>query len=213
MIKAVIFDMDGLMFDTEVVYKIAWTQAAAKRGYHLDDEKHSYLRGSNGVMQKGHFIRWYGGDVPFDEIKADCRAYMVEYLSTHEIPIKAGLFELLNALKEKGYKIAVATGTQRHNAIRWWKKAGVFDYIDVGVGGDEVSKGKPDPEIFLLTVERLGLQAEECMVLEDSFNGIRAEKAAGCSPVMIPDMEQPTEEIRTLCDHVFPSLAEVIFVL
>ena len=213
MIKAVIFDMDGLMFDTEVIYKIAWTEAAAKKGYHLSDEQHSYLRGSNGVMQKGHFIKWYGEDVPFDEIKADCRAYMVEYLSSHEIPIKRGLFELLNALKEKGYRIAVATGTQRHNAIRWWKKAGVYDYVDVGVGGDEVLKGKPDPEIFLLTVQRLNLKPEECMVLEDSFNGIRAAKTAGCSPVMIPDLEQPSEEIRNLCDHIFESLDKVIEIL
>ncbi len=213
MIKAVIFDMDGLMFDTEVVYKIAWTEAAAKKGYHLDDEKHSYLRGSNGVMQRGHFVRWYGEEVPFDEIKSDCRAYMVEYLSTHEIPIKAGLFELLEELKKRGYKIAVATGTQRHNAIRWWKKAGVYEYIDVGVGGDEVSRGKPDPEIFLKAVEKLGVSAHECIVLEDSFNGIRAAKAAGCSPIMIPDLEQPSDEINALCDHVFASLEQVIGIL
>ena len=138
---------------------------------------------------------------------------MVKYFEEHEIPIKKGLFELLNALKEKNYKIAIATSTRRSTAHRWWVKAGIEGYPDVTVCGDEVCIGKPDPAIFICALEKLGVKPSQCLVLEDSFNGIRAAKAAGCSPIMIPDQDQPTEDKRAMCDYVFDSLEQVMDLL
>lgn len=213
MFKAVIFDMDGLMFDTEIIYNMAWCHAAGKIGKELTAQQLNCLRGSNGTVQGRHFMDWYGPDVPFDLIKSECRNYMVDYFEEHEIPIKPGLFELLNALKEKGYKIAIATSTRRSIAHSWWVKAGVDAYPDITVCGDEVHVGKPDPAIFIRASEKLDVTPDQCIVLEDSFNGIRAAKAAGCSPIMIPDQDQPTDEIRSMCDHVLDSLEQVIDLL
>lgn len=211
--RAVIFDMDGLMFDTEVLYNVAWRAAAGKFGYDLPDEKMACLRGANAKVQIGYFKNWFGDNVPFDEIKSDCRARMVGYLSTHDIPIKKGLFELLDALKERDYKMVVATGTTRINADRWLNKAGVMSYLDGVVGGDEVVYSKPHPEIFLKAAELINVPIEECFVLEDSFNGIRAAAAAGATPVIVPDQDAPPQEIVDLCYRVLNDLSEMIALL
>ena len=210
--KAAIFDMDGLMFDTEALYNIAWRTAAGKFGYELPDEKMACLRGANATVQIGYFNEWFG-DTPFDEIKQGCRKWMVDYLSSHDIPIKRGLFELLDALKAKDYKIAVATGTTRSNAERWLNKAGVMPYLDGVVGGDEVKYSKPYPDIFLKAAQAMDVPIGECFVLEDSFNGIRAAAAAGATPVMVPDQDAPPKEIIDLCYRVLPSLNEMIELL
>lgn len=211
--RAVIFDMDGLMFDTEVLYDIARRTAACKFGYELSDDKMKFLRGANDSIQIVHFQNWFGEDVPFAEIKNAHRSFMVDYLSSHDIPLKKGLFELLDALKNNKYSIAVATGSIRQNALQWLEKAGALPYLDVVVGGDEVTYGKPHPDIFLVAAQKMGIPIEECFVLEDSFNGIRAAHTAGATPIMIPDQDQPTEEIRSLCYRVLPSMTEMIELL
>lgn len=213
MLKGAIFDMDGLMFDTEAVYTASWRRAAAEHGYELDEEKLSALRGGNAASQQIIFEQWYGKDVDFMPIKQACRDYTAEYLDTHDIPIKPGLFELFEALKQKGYIIAVATASRRAVAARWWAKAGVMDYIDTSVCGDEITLAKPSPDIFLKAAKQMKLAPEECIIFEDSFNGIKAAHASGAVTAMVPDLQQPTDEIRELCDYVFTRLDEAIKIL
>ncbi len=211
--KAAILDMDGLMFDTEKIYDFGWKRAGDVFGYPLPYEKRIHLKGANAPIQIVFFQKWFGDDVPFYDIKDECDRYTVEYLNTHEIPLKKGLFELLEALKEKGYKIAVATGSKRCHAPAWWEKTGVAPYLDVTVCGDEVSKGKPDPEIFLTAAEKIGVAIEDCFVLEDSFNGIRSAKTAGATTILIPDMDEPSAEVIPLCDYILEDMTKVIELL
>ena len=213
MINGVIFDMDGLMFDTERIYGIYWRQVSAELGYPMDDEKVVYMCGATRDFQVGKFVEWFGEDVPADAIIDGCHDRTREHIAANPIPLKAGLVELLTALRARGIPAAIATGTAREWAEDKLARSGVGDYIDAMVCGDEVAACKPDPEIFLRAAEAIGVPPQECIVLEDSFNGIIAAHAAGAQPIMIPDTMQPTDEIRALCAHVLTRLDEVINLL
>ena len=138
---------------------------------------------------------------------------MREHITHNPIPMKTGLMDLLTALREQKIPAAVATGTRRVYADDMLARAGLTPYIAAMVCGDEVSACKPDPEIFLKAAALIDVPPSECIVLEDSYNGIRAAHTAGAQPIMIPDTMQPTEEIRALCAHVLPRLDEVIELL
>ncbi len=215
MIQGVIFDMDGLMFDTECVYAIYWQEMMAEHGYSpLNDEQ---LAASRGITRERHcqnFHNWFGADTATSNAIIDgCYSRVAAHLVNNDIVEKPGLRELLAALVEKGLPAALATGTHRDRTEAMLKKQGLREYFVATVCGDEVTKGKPDPEVFLKAATALGVPPESCIVLEDSFNGIRAARAAGAMPVMVPDLAQPTDDIRALCAYVFPSLHEVIGLL
>ena len=213
MIKGAIFDMDGLMFDTERVYAIYWKSISERHGYPLTDDNMAHLCGAVRPYQIKKFVEWFGEDVPAGEIIDECMQSVSDHLAANPIPFKAGLMELLTALRERGIPVAVGTGTRRVRADAMLVRAGVLPYIDAVVCGDEVPAGKPDPAIFLKAAELIGVPPQECIVLEDSFNGIIAAHAAGAQPIMVPDTMQPTDEIRALCAHVLTRLDEVIELL
>ena len=213
MINGVIFDMDGLMFDTERIYGIYWRQVSTELGYPMDDALIAMMCGATREFQTGKFVEWFGENVPADAIIDGCHDRTREHIARHPIPLKAGLVELLVALRERGIPAVIATGTARGWAEDKLARSGVGEYIDAMVCGDEVSACKPDPEIFLKAAALIGVPPKECIVLEDSYNGIRAAHAAGAQPIMIPDTMQPTDEIRALCSHVFDRLDDVIEIL
>lgn len=213
MIKGVIFDMDGLMFDTERIYAIYWKSISERRGYAMTDDKIVHLCGAQRPYQIKKFVEWFGDDVPAGEIIDECMRSVSDHLAVNPIPFKPGLVELLDALRERDIPIAIGTGTRRVRADDILARAGVLPYIDAVVCGDEVAACKPDPEIFLKAAALIGVPPQDCVVLEDSFNGIIAAHAAGAQPIMIPDGAQPTDEIRALCAHVFERLDEVIDLL
>ena len=122
------------------------------------------------------------------------------------MPEKPGLHEILDNFAGKGIKMAVASSSDREQVENNLALTGIRHYFQAVVNGAEVEKGKPNPDIFLLAADRLGLPPESCYVFEDSLSGIRAGHAAGCLPVMIPDLVQPPEEIRSLCFAVYPDL-------
>ena len=126
------------------------------------------------------------------------------------MPIKKGLFELLDYLKENKIKIALATSTSESSAKRTLRISETLKYFDALVCADDVSHGKPYPDPFLKAAEKLGLKPEECLALEDSINGIKSAYAAGMITVMIPDLIEPTNEIKPMCHKILPSLSEVI---
>ncbi len=213
MIKGVIFDMDGLMFDTERIYGIYWREVSAELGYPMDDELITAMCGAVRDFQITRIVERFGDAVPAGEIIDECIRRTRAHIATHPIPFKAGLVELLTALREREIPVAVATGTRRVSADDMIARAELSAYIDAMVCGDEVSACKPDPEIFLKAAGLIGVPPQDCIVLEDSFNGIIAAHAAGAQPVMIPDTMQPTDDIRALCTHVLTRLDEVIGLL
>lgn len=213
MIKGIIFDMDGLMFDTERVYGKYWREVSAELGYPMDDGMVAYMCGATRDFQVGKFVEWFGKDVPADEIINGCHERTNADIASHPIPLKPGLRELLAALRERGIPTVIATGTSRTWANDKLNRSGVASFIDGMVCGDEVAACKPDPEIFLKAAALIGVPPQDCAVLEDSLNGIVAAHAAGAQPIMIPDCVQPTQEIRALCAHLLSRLDEVIELL
>ncbi len=213
MIRAAIFDMDGTMYDTERISWEGWQEGLKKFGYVLPFEKYLTFRGRNNDENRKDFLKICGPDADFDGGRKIRSEYVRRKRREEGIPVKPGLYEVLEACREKGLKIAVATSTSRNYAEENWAMTGVTGYFDETVCGDEVTRSKPDPEIFLKTAKKLGFSPEECLVLEDSPNGILAAFLAGCVVMDIPDMDQPDEETRGrltyLCRDLFES-AEII---
>ncbi len=208
-IRAVLFDMDGLMLDTERIAQRAWQRAGAQRGYDFPSDVYLQAVGRTKADTAVVFKQAYGDDFPFQELYARKQAFYYEMLESEPIPIKAGLIDLLDRIDELGLSKAVATSTARPSALKKLTLTGLIERFTTIVGGDEVVNGKPAPDIFLTAAQRLGIAPAHCLVLEDSEAGIRAAHAAGMTPVMVPDLKQPSDDVRGLAHMVAHSLTDV----
>lgn len=203
--KGAIFDMDGLMFDTERLYGESWMVMAEQFGQVPDPEFHKAAAGTAGETMRALIHRYYP-DVDAQQLM-DAVYHRVQALTAVEIPEKPGLRKILKGLKAHGLKLAVASSSPQATIERNLRTAGVMEYFDAVVSSihPDIKDGKPSPDVFLFAARQIGIPPEDCYVFEDSLNGIRAGYAAGAVSVMIPDTMEPTEEIRRLC-HVFPDL-------
>ena len=209
-VELVIFDMDGLMFDTEMMYLKFAPGTAKELGY---DVKEEILRKTVGTNHKwAHEIFKAEGfpDFPFVEFWKILDKKYSAYFDEYGVPVKKGLFNMLEFLKSINMKMAVATSSRRVKAERLLNESGAMKYFSLTMYGDEVLNGKPDPEIFLKTADNLKTEYGKCLVFEDSINGIKAAHRAGMLPVMIPDMIEPTEEITKLIYKKCDSLDDAI---
>lgn len=212
-IKAVVFDMDGLMFDTErLTYEII-NQVMTEKGYDYSLDFYKQTIGKRSVDVVSMYKEKFGDAFDYQAMKAGNMEVFWDYTAKNGVPAKNGLFQLLDYLKENNIKIALATSTTSKSATEILKRGKVIDYFDVLMCADSVTKGKPDPEVFAKACEKLGLQPCECMGLEDSFNGIISSSEAGLVTVMIPDLIPPTEEIANRCYKVCKDLTEVIEII
>ena len=209
MIRAALFDMDGTIFDTERIYTQGWLAGAAQYGYPLTEEMLIVFHGQSPEENCRNFKSLFGEDARYWDVRAVRRKYVEDNIARLGVPVKPGLYQILPALKERGIRICIATASVRERAEAMWEETGIKQYIDFSVCGDEVTACKPNPEIFLAAAERCGALPEECIVLEDAANGIRAAYRAGAHPILIPDTEPVTDEMRKLAGHIFPSLADV----
>ena len=209
-IKGAVFDMDGLMIDTEKLYLKYWKQAAADFGYAMED-KHvfairSLARKFSVPLLKGFF----GEDFPTEEVRARRTELISAHIAEHGIDLKKGLLDLLKYLKKRDIRIAVATATPRERTMTYLNKINILDRIDAVVCGDMVTTGKPDPEIYLTAAKTLDLQPCQCAAFEDSPNGIKSAYSAGCHAIMIPDLTPPDDEILPMLSGVYKSLDEAV---
>lgn len=208
-LRAVLFDMDGLMFDTERVSDEIWRDVANRNGFAMTSADVTLLRGRNYEGGRAALLARFGAKFPYDALAADAIRELSARLERH-IPLRPGLLALLNALRGMGCKMAVASSTDSGRVLRNLQRTGVREYFSAVIGGEAVTRSKPDPEIFLLAAKALETPPAACMVLEDSYNGVRAGAASGCFTVMVPDLDPPTPEMRTLADAILPSLDAVI---
>jgi len=207
-VGAVIFDMDGLMFDTERVAQVAWYRALADRGFVVTDDVYATVIGRTAPDTRAILVAALGTGLPIEAIEAATSDYLRELLEPAP-PLKPGLLELLDDIGCLGLRAAVASSTARSEVRRRLEACGLEDRFDVVVGGDDVVDGKPAPDLFLQASRLLHVEAADCVVLEDSEPGIRAASAAGMRAIFVPDMVAPSSACCDLATCVVPSLAEV----
>lgn len=207
-IKGAVFDMDGLLIDTEKLYLRFWKQAAADFGYKMEDKHVFAIRSLARKFSIPLLKSFFGEDFPTEEVRKRRTELIGQHIQMHGITPKKGVFELLGFLKENNIRLAVATATQRERTLAYLSDIKALPYFDAVICGDMVTTGKPAPDIYLTAAERLGLPAGQCAAFEDSPNGIKAAYAAGCQVVMIPDMTRPEEdeEILPMLSGCFDSL-------
>ena len=209
MIEAVVFDMDGVIFDSEKIYLKCLTAVGEKYAIPgFKDLCYSTI-GTTDLYMKQVFLEHYGEDFPFD-------TYMDEMFvlfgkeAEGGLPLKKGVRDILTFLKQKGIKVALATSTIKEKALPEIRLAGIEEYFDVFICGDMIERGKPAPDIYLKACEVLEANPANAYAIEDSFNGIRSASRAGMHAIMVPDLLQPDEEIRGLAECVLPSLLDAL---
>lgn len=193
--KAVIFDMDGLMIDSERIIHEAVIWAGGQLGLENIEKVSRLTIGSNAVRTKEIYFSTYGKNCPFDRLMELKHEYLDRVLGDNGFPAKEGLYRILDFLDENGFLKAVASSTRKGAVYRELEQINVLERFDVLICGDMIEKSKPDPEIFLRASDELGVNPEECYVLEDSFNGVKAGYGAGMKTIMIPDLIMPDDEI------------------
>lgn len=206
--NAVIFDMDGLMFDTERVFVLAWDYAGEKIGIGKAGYMVHKTLGMNTVMSEKILQEEFGDRYDQAELKKYTKEFLTRYYAENTLPVKKGLYILLEYLKEHNYKLAVASSSPRWEVEGHLKETGVYEYFSAVVCGDMTEKSKPEPDIYLKACQSLGELPENCYALEDSRSGLLAAYRAGCKPIMIPDLWQPDEEIESILFARFDDLAQ-----
>lgn len=208
--EAVVFDMDGVIFDSERAVMNCWLELAQK--YDIKDIEKPYFAcvGTTMTRTREIMLETYGEDFPYDEYARESSLMYHEKYDGGKLPMKPGVIELLSYLKGKGKKIALASSTRREtvtNQLRW---AGIIDYFDAIICGDMVARSKPAPDIFLKACQELGVSPENTYAIEDSYNGIRAAHAGQLRPIMVPDLLEADDEMRGMAEYVCDNLNEVI---
>lgn len=209
MIKAIIFDMDGLMIDSERVTFECYQERLKDMNLTMDEEFYKTLLGKpiKGIYQR--FYDVYGNDFPIENVIQDVHQLMAERFETEGVPVKKGLVELLHYLKDNNYKTIVATSSNRDRVDKILAQAKITEFFDGSICGDEVTKGKPNPEVFLKSCQKLGVNVDEAIVLEDSEAGIQASYDANIKVICIPDMKYPEKQYEEKTFKILKDLTEV----
>ena len=197
-ITAVLFDMDGVVLDTEKLYTRFWQEAANLLGYPMTKEQALGMRSLNRGAGLAKMQSYFGPDTDYDKIRGKRMELMDAFVEKEGVELKPGVHELLAYLKKRGIKTAIATSSPLERTVLYLTSVGLQDSFDELVSGYMVEKGKPEPDIFLYAAKKLEVEPEYCMVLEDSPAGILAAHRAGCKPVLIPDQDEPDSETLSL---------------
>ncbi|MBR5094700.1 MAG: HAD family phosphatase [Oscillospiraceae bacterium] len=203
---AVLFDMDGVLLDSERAVLAVWQGLGAELGLAEVGEVFRRCIGTNKARTGEIFRSAYPG-LDFARFDGEARRRFRARYGGGRLPLKPGAAEILAALREREVPLALASSTERAVVRQELDEAGLLTFFDALVCGDEVTRSKPDPEIFLRAAAKLDMAPRRCFVVEDSFNGVRAAAAAGMRPLMVPDMVPPDEEMERLAEGIFPDLA------
>ena len=209
-IKGVLFDMDGVILDTEKLYTRFWKEAAQSLGFPMTHEMALGMRSLSRELGERQLKEYLGEEVDYQKVRDTRIKMMTAFIQENGVELKPGIQELLDFLKEKGIKTSIATSSPLDRTKEYLSKVGLVEAFDELVSGHMVPHGKPAPDIYLYAAEKLGLKPEECLVIEDSPTGLLAGMRAGAVPIMIPDQDQPTDETKARIYAVADSLKEII---
>lgn len=210
MVKGAVFDMDGLMFDSERLVFEIWKEMTSELGLEFTVDVFKQTIGLRRDESEKFYKSFFGEGFDYSSLKLKSRAMFMERINRDGVPIKKGLIALLDYLKSNGVRLAVATSTSAQTAHKVIRLAGVYDYFDSFVCGEDVTNGKPAPDVFLKAAEKIGVEPNDCVAFEDSINGIKSAYAAKMTTVMVPDFLQPTDEIKPMINFLCKSLDEAI---
>ena len=213
MIEAIVFDMDGLLFDSERIVQRSWEEAGNQLGLEHMGETIYHTLGMNLAGRNHYFRNTIAKDFPCEEFAKQARIWFYKIVNEEGLPMKNGARKLLEYGKVNGYRMAIATSSRKEYALKNLKAAKIYDFFDAGVFGDMVQHAKPDPEIYLKACDSIGAAPANCIALEDAPAGIRAAYVAGMKPIMIPDLVAPTPEIEALLYETCDTLLGVIGIL
>lgn len=209
MLEAVIFDMDGVIFDSEALVINTWKQVADKYEIPHIEKTCMECLGTNHEATVRIFRKHYGEKFPYEKYKKEMSELFHEQAAGGKLPKKLGIQELLEFLRFSRIKIGLASSSREEAVKGELFEGGLLSYFNEIVCGDMVKKSKPEPDIYLETCRKLHAKPENCYGIEDSYNGIRALRSAGMHPIMVPDLAEPTDEMRKLSECILPSLVEV----
>lgn len=212
-IKGVLFDMDGLILDTEKLYSRFWQEAANVLGYPMTKEQALGMRSLNRETGAARLQSYFDKPISYEEVRNKRIELMEAFVEKEGVEVKPGIQELLSYLKKKGIRTAVATSSPIERTEKYLASVGLEGAFDKLISGYMVKKGKPAPDIYILAASKLGLMPQECLALEDSPAGLLAAGRAGCYPVMIPDQDEPTPETEALLFAKVKRLDHVITIL
>lgn len=212
-IRGILFDMDGLVLDSEVLYTRFWREAAAKLGYPMTVGQSLGMRSLGKDLGQPYLEKLFGPTVDYTTMRSKRIELMHVYVEEHGIPPKPGIFELLDYMEENGIAAAITSSSPMEFIEKHLSSVNLLHRFRKLCSGHQVPNTKPAPDIYLLGARELGLRPEECLALEDSPTGILSAYRAGCLPVMIPDLDQPGEETQKLLFAKADSLADIIDIL
>ncbi|WP_392486264.1 HAD family hydrolase [Haloimpatiens sp. FM7315] len=207
-IEGIIFDMDGTLFDTERVALEFWRESFKRHGYVLHKDIYTSLMGRKRAKWSELLIKEYGQALPIDKISEEKDAAMFDFINNKGVPVKKGVYELLDFLQKSSYKVALATSTSRIRALKLLNLAKIVDKFDIIVCGDDIVNSKPSPEIFLKAAKELETDPKNCIVIEDSPVGIEAAYKAQMMPINIPDLKEPDSDMKLLSYRIYPNLLD-----
>ena len=208
-VKGVLFDMDGVVLDTEKLYTRFWMEAAIKSGYPMTWEQSLGMRSLNHIYGQQYLEKCFGKGISYMDIREVRIELMNAWIDEHGVDVKKGVYELLNFLNERNIPCAITTSSPIYRVEKYLKPLGIYDKFNAICSGYEVEKGKPEPDIYLYGALKINIDPANCLALEDSPSGILSAYRAGCMPVIIPDLDKPTSDVLSMCYAKVESLKDV----
>jgi len=212
-IRGILFDMDGLVLDTEKLYSRFWMESANDLGYPMTYQQSLGMRSLNRTAGQNKLIEYFGPGISYEEVRNHRIELMDAWIDVHGVDLKPGIHTLLDYLHDNGILCAITTSSPMDRTRKYLSAHNLLHRFDKLCSGYDVPKGKPEPDIYLYGAASLNLRPEECLALEDSPAGILSAYRANCLPVMIPDQDQPGDETLRLLYAKADSLSDVISLL
>lgn len=212
-VKGVLFDMDGIVLDTEKLYARFWQEAAVALGYPMTWQQALGMRSLSRVAGQAKLESYFGKGISILEVREKRIELMERYIDEHGVDVKQGIYELLDYLDAQGIPKAITTSSPMERVRKYLTPLGLLDRFDKICTGYDVPKGKPEPDIYLYGAASLGLAPENCLAIEDSPAGVLSAYRAGCMTVMVPDMDQPDSETQSRLFAKADSLQDIVELL